>query len=65
LNNDPFRNYCKQHPGSSRMVNSSSTVWKETFNINSTWWEKGWGTPHNGLYGEALLERGIFSRLQV
>jgi len=47
------------------MVNSSSTVWKETFNINSTWWEKGWGTPHNGLYGEALLERGIFSRLQV
>ena len=24
-----------------------------------------WGTPYDGLYGEALPERGIFFRLQV
>ena len=24
-----------------------------------------WGTPYNGLYGEAPPERGTFSRLQV
>ena len=25
----------------------------------------GWGTPYNGLYGEAPPERGTFFRLQV
>ena len=25
----------------------------------------GWGTPYDGLYGEALLERGTFFRLEV
>ena len=29
---------------------------------NST---RGWGTPYNGLYGEAPPERGTFLRLQV
>ena len=28
----------------------------------SSW---GWGTPYNGLYGEAPPERGTFFRLQV
>ena len=45
------------------------TFWQFTHNTSQL--SKSWGgggyslTPYNGLYGEALTERGTFFRLQV
>ena len=35
------------------------------FLLDMLYTQGGWGTPYNGLYGEAPPERGTFFRLQV